>query len=34
MGRPESDVKYHGWKDFVNKNKDKVRGATLVKSEK
>ena len=23
-GRPESDVKYHGWKDFVNKNKDKV----------
>ena len=24
MGRPESDVKYRGWKDFVNKNKDKV----------
>ena len=23
-GRPESDVKYHGWKDFVNKNQDKV----------
>lgn len=23
-GRPESDVKYRGWKDFVNKNKDKV----------
>lgn len=24
MGRPESEVKYRGWKDFVNKNKDKV----------
>jgi crossover junction endodeoxyribonuclease RuvC len=24
IGRPESDVKYRGWKDFVNKNKDKV----------
>ena len=24
MGRPESDVKYHGWKDFVNKNQDKI----------
>jgi crossover junction endodeoxyribonuclease RuvC len=24
IGRPESDVKYHGWKDFVNKNQDKV----------
>ena len=24
MGRPVSDVKYRGWKDFVNKNKDKV----------
>ena len=24
MGRPESDVKYRGWKDFVNKNKEKV----------
>ena len=23
-GKPESDVKYRGWKDFVNKNKDKV----------
>lgn len=23
-GRPESDVKYRGWKDFVNKNQDKV----------
>ena len=24
MGRPESEVKYRGWKDFVNKNKEKV----------
>ena len=24
MGRPESEVKYHGWKDFVNKNQDKI----------
>ena len=24
MGRPESDVKYRGWKDFVNKNREKV----------
>ena len=24
MGRPESPVKYHGWKDFVNKNQDKI----------
>ena len=24
MGRPVSDVKYHGWKDFVNKNQDKI----------
>ena len=24
MGRPVSDVKYRGWKDFVNKNKEKV----------
>ena len=24
MGRPESDAKYHGWKDFVNKNQDKI----------
>jgi crossover junction endodeoxyribonuclease RuvC len=24
MGRPESDVKYRGWKDFVNKNQNKV----------
>ena len=23
-GKPESDVKYRGWKDFVNKNPDKV----------
>ena len=24
IGRPESPVKYHGWKDFVNKNKEKI----------
>ena len=24
MGRPESDVKYRGWKDFINKNQEKV----------
>jgi crossover junction endodeoxyribonuclease RuvC len=24
MGRPESLAKYRGWKDFVNKNKDKI----------
>ena len=24
MGRPESDVHYRGWKDFINKNQDKV----------
>lgn len=24
MSRPESPAHYHGWKDFVNKNKDKV----------
>lgn len=24
MGRPESPVKYRGWKDFVNKNQDKI----------
>ena len=24
MGRPVSDVKYRGWKDFVNKNQDKL----------
>ena len=24
MGRPESEVKYHGWKDFINKNQDKI----------
>ena len=24
MGRPESPAKYRGWKDFVNKNKDKI----------
>lgn len=26
MNRPESQVKYRGWKDFVNKNQDKVCG--------
>lgn len=26
MGRPVSDAHYHGWKDFINKNKDKVKG--------
>jgi crossover junction endodeoxyribonuclease RuvC len=25
MNRPESQVHYKGWKDFVNKNKDKVK---------
>ena len=24
MGRPESEVKYRGWKDFINKNQNKV----------
>jgi len=24
MGRPESQVKYRGWKDFVNKNQEKI----------
>jgi crossover junction endodeoxyribonuclease RuvC len=24
MGRPESDAKYRGWKDFINKNQDKI----------
>ena len=24
MGRPDSEVKYRGWKDFVNKNQDKI----------
>ncbi len=23
-GRPETSVSYHGWKDFVNKNKDRI----------
>ena len=26
MGRPVTDVSYHGWKDFINKNKDRVSG--------
>lgn len=25
-GRPESEIHYRSWKDFVNKNKDKVKG--------
>ena len=24
MGRPTSDIHYHGWKDFVNKNRERV----------
>ncbi len=24
MGRPESTVNYHGWKDFINKNKGRI----------
>ena len=24
MGRPQSTANYHGWKDFINKNKDRV----------
>ncbi len=24
MGRPESTVNYHGWKDFINKNKERI----------
>lgn len=26
MSRPASQAHYHGWKDFVSKNKDKVKG--------
>ena len=26
MGRPVSEANYRGWKDFINKNKDKVKG--------
>ena len=26
MNRPESDTHYKGWKDFIVKNKDKVKG--------
>lgn len=25
IGRPTSDVAYHGWKDFITKNKDRVK---------
>ena len=33
MGRPESEVKYRGWKDFVNKNKEKVSKRPSINSE-
>ncbi len=26
MNRPVADTHYHGWKDFINKNKDRVCG--------
>lgn len=26
MGRPSSDKGYHGWKDFMSKNPDRVKG--------
>ena len=26
MGRPETDTKYRGWKDFVSRNQDRVTG--------
>jgi crossover junction endodeoxyribonuclease ruvC len=26
MDRPETDTKYRGWKDFVNRNQDRVAG--------
>ena len=26
MGRPETDTKYRGWKDFVSRNQDRVAG--------
>jgi crossover junction endodeoxyribonuclease RuvC len=25
MGAPTTDKSYHGWKDFINKNKDRIR---------
>jgi crossover junction endodeoxyribonuclease RuvC len=25
MGAPTTDKTYHGWKDFINKNKDRIR---------
>ena len=36
MGRPESDVKYRGWKDFVNKNTERVNrhGLTRMTTDK
>jgi crossover junction endodeoxyribonuclease RuvC len=35
-GKPESDVKYRGWKDFVNKNKERINnnGRTQKDTEK
>jgi crossover junction endodeoxyribonuclease RuvC len=24
MGKPETDTHYHGWKDFINKNQDRL----------
>jgi crossover junction endodeoxyribonuclease RuvC len=24
MGKPETDAHYHGWKDFINKNQDRL----------
>lgn len=26
MGRPETDAHYHGWKDFIRKNPEKIKG--------
>lgn len=26
MGRPETNVRYHGWNDFIRKNPDKIKG--------
>ena len=35
-GKPESDVKYRGWRDFVNKNKERINshGRTQKDTEK
>ena len=29
-GRPETNVSYHGWKDFINKNKGRVQASQLA----